>query len=43
MIDPASRQKIADIPLKGHPQSFQFDETGSRISSMSRTSAGRGP
>ena len=31
VIDPASRQKIADIPLKGHPESFQFDETGSRI------------
>ena len=31
MIDPASRKKIADMPLKGHPESFQFDETGSRI------------
>ena len=31
VIDPASRQKIADMPLKGHPESFQFDETGSRI------------
>ncbi len=31
MIDPASRQKIADMPLDGHPESFQFDETGSRI------------
>jgi DNA-binding beta-propeller fold protein YncE len=30
-IDPASRRKVADIPLKGHPESFQFDETGSRI------------
>jgi DNA-binding beta-propeller fold protein YncE len=31
VIDPASRKKIADMPLKGHPESFQFDETGSRI------------
>ena len=30
-IDPASRRKVADIPLKGHPESFQFNETGSRI------------
>jgi DNA-binding beta-propeller fold protein YncE len=31
VIDPASRRKIGDIPLKGHPESFQFNETGSRI------------
>jgi DNA-binding beta-propeller fold protein YncE len=31
VIDPASRQKIADMPLDGHPESFQFDEMGSRI------------
>jgi YVTN family beta-propeller protein len=31
VIDPASRRKIADMPLEGHPESFQFDETGSRI------------
>lgn len=31
VIDPASRRKIADMPLDGHPESFQFDETGSRI------------
>jgi DNA-binding beta-propeller fold protein YncE len=31
VIDPASRQKIADLPLAGHPESFQFDETGARI------------
>ena len=31
VIDPASRRKIGDMPLKGHPESFQFDETGSRI------------
>ena len=30
-IDPASRRKVADIPLKGHPESFQFSEGGSRI------------
>jgi DNA-binding beta-propeller fold protein YncE len=31
VIDPANRKKVADMPLKGHPESFQFDETGSRI------------
>ena len=31
VIDPASRRKIADMPLAGHPESFQFDELGSRI------------
>ena len=31
IIDPASRTKVADIALKGHPESFQFDESGSRI------------
>ncbi len=31
VIDPASRSKVADIPLKGHPESFQFNATGSRI------------
>ena len=31
VIDPASRRKVADIPLKGHPESFQFDEAGARI------------
>ena len=31
VIDPASRRKIADMPLDGHPESFQFDATGSRI------------
>jgi DNA-binding beta-propeller fold protein YncE len=31
VIDPARRRKIADMPLDGHPESFQFDETGSRI------------
>jgi DNA-binding beta-propeller fold protein YncE len=31
VIDPASRRKVGDVPLKGHPESFQFDEPGSRI------------
>jgi YVTN family beta-propeller protein len=31
VIDPASRKKTSDMPLKGHPESFQFDEAGSRI------------
>jgi DNA-binding beta-propeller fold protein YncE len=31
MIDPARRQKVADIALKAHPESFQFDEDGQRL------------
>lgn len=31
IIDPATRSKTADIALKGHPESFQIDETGTRI------------
>ena len=31
VIDPASRRKVADIPLKGHPESFQFSAAGERI------------
>ena len=31
VIDPATRQKIADIPLKGHPESFQLDPAGNSI------------
>jgi len=31
VVDPVSRRKIGDVPLKGHPESFQFDETGKRI------------
>jgi DNA-binding beta-propeller fold protein YncE len=31
MIDPASRRKVGEMPLDGHPESFQFDEMGSRI------------
>jgi DNA-binding beta-propeller fold protein YncE len=31
VIDPARRQKIADIPLKAHPESFQVEPQGGRI------------
>ena len=31
VIDPATRTKAADIRLKGHPESFQIDETGSKV------------
>jgi DNA-binding beta-propeller fold protein YncE len=31
VIDPASRREIGEMPLKGHPESFRFDEPGSRI------------
>jgi DNA-binding beta-propeller fold protein YncE len=31
VIDPSSRKKIGDVPLKGHPESFQFNETGARV------------
>src|SRR5262249_35055730 len=31
LIDPTSRRKVGDLPLEGHPESFQFDETGARI------------
>ncbi len=31
IVDPASRRKIADVRLKRHPESFQFDEQGQRI------------
>jgi DNA-binding beta-propeller fold protein YncE len=31
VIDPASRTKIADLRLEGHPESFRLDETGTRI------------
>jgi hypothetical protein len=31
LIDPASRRKIGDLSLDGHPESFQFDQRGSRI------------
>jgi len=31
VIDPASRSKIADIPLKAHPESFQLDRRTNQI------------
>ena len=31
VIDPATRTKAADIRLKGHPEGFQIDETGTRV------------
>jgi DNA-binding beta-propeller fold protein YncE len=31
VIDPATRTKAADIRLKGHPESFQIDETGTKV------------
>ena len=31
VIDPATRTKTGDIHLKGHPESFRVDETGTRI------------
>ena len=31
VIDAVSRKRIADIPLKGHPESFQLESPGPRI------------
>jgi YVTN family beta-propeller protein len=31
VIDPAGRTKTADIRLKGHPEGFQIDETGTQV------------
>ena len=31
IIDPSSRAKVADIPLKAHPEGFQIDHAGGRI------------
>jgi YVTN family beta-propeller protein len=31
VIDPVTRQKVASIPLKGHPESFQVEDKGYRI------------
>nr|WP_298719436.1 hypothetical protein [uncultured Steroidobacter sp.] len=31
VIDPGTHRNIADIPLKGHPESFQLDRVGSRV------------
>ena len=31
VIDPATRTKIGDMRLKGHPESFRIDETGTQV------------
>jgi DNA-binding beta-propeller fold protein YncE len=31
IIDPATRTKAADLRLKGHPEGFQIDETGTQV------------
>jgi YVTN family beta-propeller protein len=31
VIDPGSRTKTADLRLKGHPEGFQIDDTGTRV------------
>jgi DNA-binding beta-propeller fold protein YncE len=31
IIDPATRSKVGDIRLKGHPESFRIDETGTQV------------
>jgi YVTN family beta-propeller protein len=31
VIDPATRSKVGDIRLKGHPESFQIDETSNQV------------
>ncbi len=31
VIDPGSRTKTADLRLKGHPEGFQIDETGTQV------------
>jgi hypothetical protein len=31
VIDPATRSKVGDIRLKGHPESFRIDETGTQV------------
>jgi DNA-binding beta-propeller fold protein YncE len=31
LIDPATRTRVADIPLAGHPEGFQIDDTGTRV------------
>jgi YVTN family beta-propeller protein len=31
VIDPATRTKAADIRLRGHPEGFQIDETGTKV------------
>jgi len=31
VIDPATQTKVSDIRLKGHPEGFQIDETGTKV------------
>lgn len=31
VLDAATGQKVADIPLRGHPESFRLEESGTRI------------
>jgi DNA-binding beta-propeller fold protein YncE len=31
VIDPATQSKLGDIRLKGHPESFRIDETGTQV------------
>ena len=31
VIDPKSQAKLADIRLKGHPEGFEIDKTGSQV------------
>ena len=31
VIDPATRTKVSNIRLKGHPEGFQIDETGTKV------------
>src|SRR5437588_1003561 len=31
VIDPATRTKVSDIRLRGHPEGFQIDETGTKV------------
>jgi hypothetical protein len=31
LIDPSTRAKLADIPLKAHPEGFQLDPAGDRV------------
>lgn len=31
VIDPSTKKKLADIPLAGHPESFQLEQNGGRL------------
>jgi DNA-binding beta-propeller fold protein YncE len=31
IVDPKSKKRIGDIPLSGHPESFQLEESGTRV------------